>query len=345
MHHQQYMNRCFQLALLGNGKVAPNPMVGAVLVYNDLIIGEGYHQKYGEAHAEVNCINSVAYQNTGLIEKSILYVSLEPCAHFGKTPPCADLIIRHKIPEVVIGCRDSFDEVDGKGIERLQQAGIKVTIGMLEAEARQLNKRFFTFNEKKRPYIFLKWAQSADGFIAKENLQPVNISNELTNRYTHHMRAQEAAILIGTRTALHDDPSLTTRHWTGANPARIVIDKKLALPAGAKLLGKEAHTIVLNEQKEGVEENVEYRLLRKDEEFSLQLIRLFNEKKLSSLIIEGGRETLQYFIDQDLWDEALVITNQKLKIGAGVPAPILSHKTLSRQWTLREDQLQLFKRG
>ena len=267
------MWRCLELARLGGGYTAPNPMVGAVLVYEDRVIGEGYHQVYGQAHAEVNCVNSVAAEDVPLISRSTLYVSLEPCAHFGKTPPCADLIIRMRIPRVVVGCRDPFPQVNGKGIEKLLAAGVEVRVGVLEEECMELNRRFFTFNTLHRPYIVLKWAQSANGRIAGAKLawrrhgcgswragggvggwealgegvgERVLISNEYTNRLVHKWRSEEAAILVGTRTALADDPSLTVRLWSGPDPVRLVIDKELVLPASLQLFDGKVRTIVFN---------------------------------------------------------------------------------------------------
>ena len=240
------MERCLQLAKLGAGHVAPNPMVGSVLVYENRIIGEGYHRKYGEAHAEVNCIASIDDQDIQFIERSTLYVSLEPCAHYGKTPPCSDLIIRKKIPRVLIGCRDPFKEVNGKGIEKLEAAGVNVVTGILEKNCKELNRRFFIFHTKKRPYIILKWAQTSDKKIAVNSDKPLKISNEFTNRLVHKWRSEEAAILVGTNTALADDPLLTNRLWSGKNPVRLVIDKELKLPAGAKIFNIDAPTVVFN---------------------------------------------------------------------------------------------------
>ena len=238
------MTRCLQLAQLGAGNVAPNPMVGAVLVYEEKIIGEGYHRKYGEAHAEVNCINSVKESNRELIEKSTLYVSLEPCSHYGKTPPCSDLIIQNKIKKVVIGCQDIYKEVSGKGILKLRNAGVEVISGVLEKESVDLNKRFFTFHQKFRPYIILKWAQTANTKIGSTN-ERILISNEYTNRLVHKWRSEEAAVLVGTNTAVQDDPFLTTRLWKGKNPVRIVIDKELKLPPSLNIFDTNSQTISL----------------------------------------------------------------------------------------------------
>lgn len=230
-----YMQRCLQLAQLAAGHTAPNPMVGAVLVHDGVIIGEGYHKQYGGPHAEVNCINSVAEEHKHLIPSSFIYVSLEPCAHYGKTPPCADLIIRNKIPKVVVGCRDPFKQVDGKGIEKLVNAGIDVTVGVLEKECRQVNRRFFTFHTQHRPYVLLKWAQTGDGKIASYSEERLLISNDISNKLVHKWRSEEAAILVGTNTALMDNPSLTNRLWSGKSPIRLVIDMDLRLPKHLQL--------------------------------------------------------------------------------------------------------------
>ncbi len=223
------MQRCIQLAKLGAGNVAPNPMVGSVLVHNDSIIGEGYHQQYGFAHAEVNCINSVKTKDEELLTTSTLYVSLEPCAHWGKTPPCADLIIQKQIPHVIVGCRDPFEKVDGKGIEKLRAAGVEVTVNICQKECEELNKRFFTFHTKHRPYIVLKWAQTSDAKMATMDESRLLISNEFTNAMVHKWRSEEASVLVGTNTALLDNPKLDNRHWSGKSPVRMVIGYEASL--------------------------------------------------------------------------------------------------------------------
>lgn len=316
---EQYMARCIQLAKLGAGNVAPNPMVGAVLVYENKIIGEGYHQKFGEAHAEVNCINSVVEENKSLIEKSAMYVSLEPCAHHGKTPPCSDLIIREKIKKVIIGCQDIYKEVDGKGIEKLQNAGVEVVTGILENECIKLNKRFFTFHQEKRPYIILKWAQSANGKIGSAGKR-IFISNDYSNRLVHKWRSEEAGILIGTNTALIDDPSLTTRLWKGKNPVRIVIDKELKLPLSLKIFNGEAKTIFYNCSKDSCERNIEFIKLN-NQDFIKEMLNSIYEKDIQSVLVEGGPKTLQSFINANLWDEARIITNEKMIIENGIDVP------------------------
>lgn len=336
------MNRCIQLALSGAGNVAPNPMVGAVLVYEDRIIGEGYHKKYGEAHAEVNCIKQVKEADQPLIEKSTLYVSLEPCSHFGKTPPCTDLIIQQKIKKVVIGCEDIFKEVAGKGIKKLQQAGVEVIAGVLGEKCKALNKRFFTFHEKSRPYIILKWAQSINGKIGSWGNNRVPISNEYSNRLVHKWRSEEAGILVGTNTALQDDPLLTTRIWNGKNPIRIVIDKQLQLPATLQIFNREARTLIFNSLENSSKENLEFIKLD-DNNFLGQLIHSLFELNIQSIIVEGGTKTLQSFIDKGWWDEARVITNKEMVIENGISAPEMKDFTIEKNEELFSDLINYYK--
>lgn len=343
--HEPYMRRCLQLAALGAGNVAPNPMVGSVLVYNGRIIGEGYHQHYGQAHAEVNCIASVRPADRHLIPDSTIYVSLEPCAHFGKTPPCADLIISKNIQKVVVGCRDPFKEVDGKGIEKLRQVGIEVTVGVLEKECQDLNKRFFTFHIKKRPYVILKWAQSADHFIATDKEQRTFISNEYSNRLVHKWRSEEASILVGTNTALLDNPSLTTRLWQGANPVRLVIDKNLTLPASSQLLDGSVKTIVFNYLQQEEKPNLVFQRLSKSEPLLPQLLQVLYQKNINNVLVEGGTKTLQGFIDEGLWDEARIITNQSLWLNGGVASPTLNSGTLSKTVAYLTDSIAFIQRN
>lgn len=336
------MSRCLQLAKLGAGYVAPNPMVGAVLVYKNVIIGEGYHWQYGEAHAEVNCINAVPEVHRKNIAESTLYVSLEPCAHFGKTPPCADLIIRQKIPRVVIGCRDLFAKVNGQGIKKLKDAGVEVQEGILEEAAKELNKRFFCFHQHQRPYIILKWAQTTDGFIAGKNYEPLAISNAFTNRWVHRMRARNAAIMIGTRTALADDPSLTTRHWPGNNPVRIVIDKQLQIGETAVLYSNNAPVIVLNEIKEEKKGHIHFFKVRPGENFLLQLNRFLYEQDITSVLVEGGSVLLQSFIAANMWDEAFCITNAD-KRGSGIAAVQLPEEKKCDRFNISTDTIIHYK--
>ncbi|MGN6542785.1 MAG: bifunctional diaminohydroxyphosphoribosylaminopyrimidine deaminase/5-amino-6-(5-phosphoribosylamino)uracil reductase RibD [Ginsengibacter sp.] len=341
---EKYMGRCIQLAKLAAGNVAPNPMVGAVLVFENKIIGEGYHQKYGEAHAEVNCINNVQEKNKTLIEKSTIYVSLEPCAHHGKTPPCADLIIKNKIKKVVIGCQDIYKEVAGKGIEKLQNAGIELITGILEKECKDLNKRFFTFHQKQRPYIILKWAQSANGKIGSNNNERILISNDYSNGLVHNWRAEEAAILVGTNTALKDNPSLTTRLWKGNNPVRIVIDKELRLPSGSKLFSKETNTVIFNFVKNAVEENSNFIKIEKENFLQEMLFSLYR-LNIQSVLVEGGAKTLQYFIDAGFWDEARVITNEKMVIENGIAAPEMKNFLFVNQARYFSDVINYYENG
>ena len=337
------MNRCLQLAKLGAGHVAPNPMVGAVLVCNDVIIGEGYHQQFGGAHAEVNCINSVSLKNQSLIKQSALYVSLEPCAHFGKTAPCVDLIIKHNIPEVIIGCSDPFLQVNGQGIQKLKSAGIAVTENVLQKQAQEMNKRFFTFHEKKRPYVILKWAESSDGFIAKPGFEKIAISNEYSQRYTHRMRAQEAAIMVGTNTAIHDNPSLTNRYWPGKNPLKIIIDKQLKVDKNAEVFNNLSPLLVLNYIKEAQEGSVHYHKITGECNIPQYLLPYLYDHNINSLIVEGGTVLLQSFIDQKLWDEAVIIINKALVIGGGISAPLLAGQKMIDTLSLNDDTINIFK--
>ena len=355
--HDIYMQRCLQLALLGAGSVAPNPMVGAVLVHDDVIIGEGYHKQYGKAHAEVNCINSVNEKNRTLIEKSTMYVSLEPCAHFGKTPPCADLIIANKIPTAVIACMDNYLEVNGKGIEKLRSAGIEVTVGVLEKEAVEMNQRFFTFHQKGRPYIILKWAESKDGKIAAPLNPPrggtlesstakrLFISNDITNRLVHKWRSEETAIMVGTTTALYDNPSLTTRLWKGNDPVRVLLDKNLKVPISYHLLDGQTTTIVFNNIKNETKENIVYSKLVAGESIIKQVLGKLYQLKIQSVIIEGGAKLLQSFIDEGYWDEARVITNEELIIGDGIDAPVLRNHQLYKTEKYLSDHINFYKQA
>ena len=337
------MRRCIELAALGAGNVAPNPMVGAVLVYNNKIIGEGYHKKFGEAHAEVNCINSVLESNREFIKKSSLYVSLEPCAHFGKTPPCVDLIIHYNIQHVVIGCRDTFEKVNGAGIIKLIAAGIEVNIGILEKECRDLNKRFFTFYNKKRPYIILKWAQSLDGFIAGDHSSATKISNNYTDKIVHKWRSQETAILVGANTVTIDNPHLTTRKWIGKNPVRVIIDEHLTLNENANVFDAEADTIIINKEKNFSSDNNEFYPISADKTAIETTLQRLYKRQLNSVIIEGGCRTLQSFIDAGMWDEARVITNTHLFLNEGLSSPKLSNQKFHSSYNILTDRIDFFQ--
>jgi diaminohydroxyphosphoribosylaminopyrimidine deaminase/5-amino-6-(5-phosphoribosylamino)uracil reductase len=342
-NHSPYMQRCLQLALLGAGHVAPNPMVGALLVYQDTIIGEGYHQQYGAAHAEVNCFNSVDAAHLHLIPESTLYVSLEPCAHFGKTPPCADLIIRHRVPQVVVGCSDPFASVAGRGIAKLKAAGIVVIENVLRQEALDVNKRFFTFHTKKRPWILLKWAQTKDGYMAGSDNKRLMISNAHTNRFTHQFRASEAAILVGFNTALKDNPELTSRFGYHPHPTRIVIDPHLQIPHNAAIFNNTAPVIVINELEEKVTQHIHFAQYEKGGDVLPFLMNLLYQKQLLSLMVEGGAYTLQTFIDAGLWDEALMITNTSMVQLNGILAPQLPTSSQIVEKEIETDLIRMYK--
>lgn len=316
-----YMRRCIELARNGCCYAAPNPMVGAVVVCNGRIIGEGYHARCGEAHAEVNAIRSV--REPHLLRSATLYVSLEPCSHYGKTPPCADLIIEKQIPRVVVGCLDPFIKVAGRGIEKLRAAGVEVATGVLEEECRALISRFLTFHQQQRPYITLKWAQSSDGFIDRLRTggEPLHLSSPLTLMRVHRLRAEHSAILVGSRTALLDNPTLNVRHWSGPQPVRIVIDRQGQLPQEhLHLFDGSLRTLVLTETPGSYP--VEYRKLDFNAPLPPQIAALLHQEGLQSLLVEGGRITLQSFIDAGLWDEAFV-EEAPLIVGRGVTAPSL----------------------
>jgi diaminohydroxyphosphoribosylaminopyrimidine deaminase / 5-amino-6-(5-phosphoribosylamino)uracil reductase len=342
--HEKYMKRCLELAQLGAGNVSPNPMVGCVIVHNERITGEGFHEKYGQAHAEVNALNNVGNQD--LLKESTLYVTLEPCAHFGLTPPCADLIIAKKIPRVVIGTIDSFAKVAGRGIERMIKAGIDVQVGILEKECRELNKRFFTFHEKKRPYIFLKWAETADGFIDFERTknefgEPTWITGVKALVRVHQMRAVEDAILVGTNTALKDNPSLTVRHCPGKNPVRLVIDNHLRLPDTLHLFDGTVKTIVFNSVKSEEKGKIEFIKTEFNRKLIPQILKTLYQKNIQSLIVEGGKQLLDSFIEAHLWDEAFRFVGNKF-FYRGINAPEISG-TITNTEKLDSDQLIIYR--
>jgi len=319
------MQRCLTLAQKGLSFVAPNPMVGCVIVHNNKIIGEGYHKVYGGPHAEVNAINSV--EEKELLKEATVYVNLEPCNHYGKTPPCSDLLIKHQVKTVVIGCIDSFDKVAGKGIEKLRKAGIEVITGILEKESRELNKRFFTFHEKKRPYIILKWAQTNDGFIGnKENTW---ISGTEAKTLVHQWRSEETGILIGRNTAIIDNPQLTTRLVQGKNPIRIVIDLSLKTTKNLNIFDNSSPTLIFNSIKNETKNNVEW--IKINTQHTLQNIcDILYQKGINSIIVEGGAQTLQSFIDTNLWDEALVFqSNKEFKEGIKAPRIKKHHENIN----------------
>jgi len=323
----KYMNICLHLAKQGIGKVAPNPMVGCVIVYNNTIIGQGYHEVYGGPHAEVNAVNNV--KDKSLLKESTLYVNLEPCAHFGKTPPCANLIVEHQIPKVVIGCIDSFSEVSGKGIARMEAVGIKVTTGILEKESLDLNKRFFTFHTIKRPYIILKWAQTQDGLIDIDRSSSTKMDNWITTpsskTLVHQWRAEEQSIMVATNTAINDNPSLTVREVEGNNPIRIVLDMNLRLPENLHLFDKSVPTLVINKLKNESLTNLEFIKINADKNGITQILQELYKREIQSVIIEGGAQLLNSFIEQNLWDEARVFTGKK-EFKKGLEAPKINMK-------------------
>lgn len=326
--NELYMMRCLQLARQGRENVAPNPMVGALIVYQDRIIGEGYHRQYGKPHAEVNAIASV--KDETLLKDSTIYVSLEPCSHYGKTPPCAQLIINKKIPRVVVGMLDPHDKVAGRGVKMLQEAGIDVQVGICEDACKALNKRFVTFHTQKRPYIILKWAESFDGYIdslrTNGERKPIRISNEVTKTLNHQIRTQEAAILVGTNTAILDNPHLTSRKWSTKNPLRVVIDRKGRLPENSYLLDHSTPTLVITSHERPIKMLSENQLYYEYVDFSKnipqQILTLLYDYNINSVIIEGGTQLLQSFIDRKLWDEARIETSPNY-IVKGVKAPII----------------------
>jgi diaminohydroxyphosphoribosylaminopyrimidine deaminase/5-amino-6-(5-phosphoribosylamino)uracil reductase len=320
-------------------------MVGAVIVHEDLIIGEGYHQKYGEAHAEVNAVNQVLSNFTNadaLLQKATIYVTLEPCAHFGKTPPCADLIIKHKIPNVVIGCLDPFDSVNGKGAERLKQAGVNVIVGVLEQECLALNKRFFTKVKKQRPYVILKWAQTQDSFFSPADGTQRWISNDFAKQLVHQWRSEEDCVLVGKQTALADNPQLNVRFVNGRSPLRAVIDKNLELPSSHHLFDNSVKTLVFNQKKTAIEGNTYYVEIEDFDHFLPQYIlyQLYLQD-VQSVIIEGGTKTLQLFIDANLWDEARIFTAPDFW-GEGIKAPLIKGET-TENIQISSNQLHIIK--
>ena len=337
MNDDHYMQRALDLAELGRGYVSPNPMVGCVVVYGERIIGEGHHRKYGEAHAEVNAINSVKDQS--LLTKSTVYVTLEPCAHHGKTPPCADLLIEKKVKRVVVACRDPFEEVDGKGIEKLQDAGIDVEVGILEKEAKALNKRFFISILKKRPYVILKWAQTGDGFVARENYDSKWISNQYSRQLVHRWRAEEDAILVGKQTAMYDNPSLTVRDWKGKNPIRVLLDSKLEVGQDSSIYNDEAKTLSLNTLKaENIGTNI---WIQVDKITPQSILNKLNDHRIQSVIIEGGSQVLNSFIKENCWDEARIFTS-KQQFAKGISAPLLKGEIVEEA-SIFEDRLTIIK--
>lgn len=325
---EKYMARCIQLAYNGLTRVQTNPMVGAVIVRDGRIIGEGYHARFGEGHAEVNAVRSV--KDPSLLPQSTIYVSLEPCAHYGKTPPCAQLLIDKRIPRVVVGCQDPFAQVAGRGIRMLREAGAEITVGVLEAECRRLLRYFATYQLERRPYVTLKWAESADGFIdvLREGGSPVVLSTPLTSLLVHKRRAEANAILVGTNTALLDNPTLTVRHWAGASPLRVVIDRTLRLPQTLRLFSDGLPTLCFTLKERESNASVTYVTLESDRPLLPQLLRELHRRGIQRLLVEGGARLLQAFIDDGLWDEAYA-EHASIRLGSGVAAPRINRAALN----------------
>ncbi len=341
-NHEKYIKRCFNLAINGLGFVSPNPLVGCVIVHNDKIIGEGFHQKFGEAHAEINAINSV--KDKSLLPQSTLYVNLEPCSHYGKTPPCTNRIIEEKIPKVIISNIDPFEKVAGKGVEILKNSGIEVITDVLKEEGQELNKRFFTFQQQKRPYIILKWAQTIDGFMDIERIEPGNnkkywITNDELKIVVHKWRSEEDAIMIGSNTVINDNPQLNVRNWTGRNPVRVVIDTDGKLNEKLKFFDGTQETILFTSNKYSNINNIEQIELPKENILNFVFDILY-KKNIQSIIIEGGKCLLQSLIKQGLWDEARVLTGNKYFV-SGLEAPKLTQKP-TEQIYFSKDYISLF---
>jgi diaminohydroxyphosphoribosylaminopyrimidine deaminase/5-amino-6-(5-phosphoribosylamino)uracil reductase len=337
MSDNQLMSRCFDLALNGLGSVSPNPLVGCVIVHNNTIIGEGWHQRYGGPHAEVNAIASVS--DRSLLSSSTVYVNLEPCSHHGKTPPCADMLVEHRVKKVVISNVDSNELVSGKGIEKLRNANIEVITGVLENEGRYLNRRFFTFIEKHRPYVILKWAQTSDGFISRNSNEATWISNGLSKKLVHRWRSEEDAFLVGTQTAATDNPQLNVREWTGRNPVRVVIDRSLRLDRSLHLFDGTHPTICYNNIKD--EELRDQDLIYVKTESLKDILKDLYRRKIQSVVVEGGAKTLDLFISASLWDEARVFSS-KIKFGEGLKAPNMNSRPVHAE-RIGDDELYYFQ--
>lgn len=342
MKPQDYMQRCLDLAQLGQGAVAPNPLVGCVIVKDGLIIGEGYHAYFGGPHAEVNAISSV--KNPEALKGATVYVSLEPCAHFGKTPPCSNLLIEKQVAKVVVACKDPNPKVAGKGIERLQKAGLEIEVGLLETAAKQLNKRFFCYHEKQRPHVVLKWAQTKDGFLDRlrdKNQKGINwISSEESRSLVHHWRSQEMSILVGKHTAINDNPSLTVRDISGQNPIRILIDSQLQVQNNISLFSTDAPTLIFNRLKNEKKDGIEW--VKIAETNTKNILEELYKRGIHSVMVEGGSRTLQYFIIDNVWDEAYVLVGD-LVFGEGVKAPVLN-RVPTHAHAFGTDQIYYFKR-
>ena len=342
--HEKYIKRCINLAENGFGTTFPNPMVGSVIVYENQIIGEGWHKKAGEPHAEVNAIRSV--KDKSLLKKATIYVSLEPCSHFGKTPPCCDLIIEHQIPNVVVGTVDPNEKVAGNGIKKLIAAGANVTVGVLEKECNELNKRFFTFHQQKRPYIILKWAQSQDGFLSPEkeieqDRKPVWITNAYSRQLVHKWRSEEQAILAGTQTVIDDNPKLNTRDWSGNNPVRVVLDQNNRIPKDSFVFNNTVKTIVFTKSETNLSaENTNFEVIDFNQNIIPQILAVLHRNQIQSIIIEGGLQTLQSFIDENIWDEARIFIGN-ISFEKGTKAPMIQMKNPIKTYIQSDELLNI----
>ncbi|WP_066830689.1 bifunctional diaminohydroxyphosphoribosylaminopyrimidine deaminase/5-amino-6-(5-phosphoribosylamino)uracil reductase RibD [Rufibacter ruber] len=338
--HQKFMQRALNLATLGQGWVRPNPMVGCVVVHQGKIIGEGWHQQFGGPHAEVNALNSV--QDKSLLPASTVYVTLEPCSHYGKTPPCADFLITHGVRDVVICNTDPNPLVSGRGIQKLVDAGCKVHIGVLEAEGLEMNRRFFTFQTRKRPYLVLKWAESADGFIALPGFKGCQISGTLSQKLVHKWRTEEQAILVGTRTALHDNPRLNVRHWPGQAPTRIFIDRQLQVPGTHHLLDDTHPTLVYTLARKENLPKTQFVTLSPEGGFLEQMLQDLHQRQVQSVLVEGGTVLLETFLQAGLWDEIRVFKSP-VKLGDGVKAPALPAMPFASRNLAGADELTIYR--
>lgn len=349
--HAIFMRRALELATLGRGSVSPNPLVGCVIVHQDAgepghgprIIGEGWHRQYGGPHAEVNAIRSVRLEDEHLLPEATVYVTLEPCSHWGKTPPCADLLIEKQVRQVIICNPDPFPLVDGRGIEKLRAAGIAVEVGLLADEGREINRRFFTVVEKKRPHIILKWAETSDGFIGGTTGQPVKISGDLSHRRVHRWRAEEDAIMVGTNTARLDNPRLNVRLWAGRNPTRVIVDNRLELSTALHVFDGSQPTIVYHTSPlhRGAGGEVIYQQLDSNQPFLAQLLEDLHQRRIQSLLVEGGTRLLQSFIDAGLWDE-MAIFKSPLALGDGIVAPVVQGRLVATE-NVGDDELRWFR--
>lgn len=342
------MQRCLELAVNGLGTVSPNPMVGCVIVHEGKIIGEGWHRKFGEAHAEVNAINSVSDKR--LLPEASVYVNLEPCSHFGKTPPCADLLISHRVKKVVIGMKDPFEKVAGSGIQKLTDAGIEVQVGVMEEACRELNKRFITFYTQRRPYVILKWAQTINGFIApdaskmsaEEFEQKRHITGLIVQRLVHKWRTEEDAILVGTNTVITDNPALNSRAWGGKNPVRITLDLNNRLPHNLRIFDGSQPTLVFTSADKTASSNLEYITINKEQQVFTQILHALYERNIQSLIVEGGAVTINHILAHGLWDEAQVFVSPQT-LDDGIAAPKTPHGNILAQTTIDAKQLTIYR--